>query len=61
MGLENQMLVANRLAQQSPTGGMYTGGLAQAIQGTLGDMYQKRLNRGAARNTFLDWYLSQTE
>jgi hypothetical protein len=61
LGLENQMLIANRLAQQSPTGRMYTGGLSQAIQGTLGDMYQKRLNRGAAKNTFLDWYLSQTE
>jgi hypothetical protein len=59
---ENQMRVANLLALQRGTGGgAYQGQMATAIRNAMGNLYQQRLNVGAPRENFLNWYLSQTD
>ena len=59
---ENQMRVANLLALQRGTGGkQYQGQMATAIRNAMGNLYQQRLNLGAPRENFLNWYLSQTD
>lgn len=58
----NQMAVANLLALQRNRGAgeqtAYSGQMGQAIRNAMGAMYQDRLNEGAPKETFLDWYLS---
>jgi hypothetical protein len=59
---ENQMRVANLLALQRGTGGgAYQGQMATAIRNAMENLYQQRLNVGAPRENFLNWYLSQTD
>ena len=60
----NQMGVANLLALQRNRGatgaqGAYTGQMGQAITNAMNTMYQSRLNQGAPKESFLDWYLNQ--
>jgi len=57
----NQMRVANLLALQREGGGTYRGRMADAIRNAMGNLYQQRLNVGEPRESFLDWYLSQTD
>ena len=57
----NQMRVANLLALQRQGGGAYRGRMADAIRNAMGNLYQQRLNVGEPRESFLDWYLSQTD
>lgn len=61
--IANQMAVANMLALQRPEseGGEYTGALANAITGTLGNIYQRRANIGKRPESFLSWYLEQSK
>ena len=63
----NQMAVANLLALQRNRGaaagtprGAYTGQMGQAIRQAMNTLYQQRLNVGAPKETFLDWYLGAT-
>ena len=59
---QNRMRVANLLAlQRSPEagGGAYTGQMASAIRNAMQNLYQQRLNAGAPRESFLDWYVSR--
>ena len=58
--MENQMRVANLLALQRQGGGAYRGRMADAIRRAMGNLYQQRLNVGAPRENFLQWYLGQT-
>ena len=57
----NQMRVANLLALQRQGGGTYRGRMADAIRSSMGNLYQERLNVGEARESFLDWYLRETD
>ena len=63
----NQLAVANLLALQRNRGaaagtprGAYTGQMGQAIRQAMNTLYQQRLNVGAPKETFLDWYLGAT-
>jgi hypothetical protein len=56
---ENRLRVANLLALQRPEGGAYTGQMASAIRNAMSNLYQQRINQGAARESFLDWYVRQ--
>ena len=56
---QNRMRVANLLALQRSGGGAYTGQMADAIRNAMNNMYQQRLNEGAPRESFLDWYVSR--
>ena len=57
----NQLAVANLLAlQREGQGTPFRGRFADAIRGAMGNLYQQRLNVGAPRESFLDWYLSQS-
>ena len=58
--MENQMRVANLLALQRQGGGAYRGRMADAIRNAMSNLYQQRLNVGAPRENFLQWYLDQT-
>ena len=68
---ENQMRVANLLALQRggitteggvpQAGGQHQGQMATAIRNAMANLYQQRLNLGAPRENFLNWYLSQTD
>ena len=57
----NQMRVANLLALQREGGGTYRGRMADSIRNAISNLYQQRLNVGEARESFLDWYLRETE
>jgi hypothetical protein len=57
---ENRMAVAQMLARQREGGGQYRGTLGRAIGAGIERLSQRRLAQGAAPNSFLDWYLSQT-
>ena len=60
--MENQMRVANLLAlQRGGTRDPYRGRMADAIRNAMGNLYQQRLNVGAPRENFLNWYLKQTD
>ena len=61
----NQIAVANLLALQRGRGataggprGAYSGQMGQAIRQAMNTLYQQRLNVGAPKESFLDWYLS---
>ena len=59
----NQMAVAKLLALQRNRGATepaqaYSGQMGQAIRGAMNTLYQNRLNQGAPKESFLDWYLS---
>ena len=56
---QNRMRVANLLALQRSGGGAYTGTMANAIRNAMNNLYQQRLNTGAPRESFLNWYVSQ--
>jgi len=59
--MENQMRVANLLAlQRGGSRDPYRGRMADAIRNAMGNLYQQRLNVGAPRENFLNWYLQQT-
>ena len=63
---QNQMAVANLLALQRGRGGLakrdpYRGRMADAIRNAMTNLYQQRLNVGAPRENFLNWYLQQTK
>jgi len=63
---QNQLAIANLLALQRPdvggTGqGAITGQMASAVRNAMARLQQQRLNTGAARGSFLDWYLGQTD
>jgi hypothetical protein len=58
---QNQMRIANLLALQGGGTRNYRGGMANAIRSAMANLYQHRLNVGAGRETFLDWYLQQTD
>ena len=67
MGAENAMTsqigVAQMLAlQRRPEagGGVYRGRMADAIRNAMTNLYQGRINVGAPKESFLDWYLGQT-
>jgi hypothetical protein len=57
----NQLAVANLLALQRPGGGMFRGQMADAIRGAMSRLQQQRVNQGAPKESFLDWYLTQTK
>ena len=71
-GPQNQVALANLLAQQRPervdpqTGatirgaGQWQGRMSQNIQNAMTAMYNQRFGQGYAADTFLDWYLKQT-
>ena len=60
--MENQMRVANLLAlQRGGTRDPYRGRMADAIRNAMANLYQQRLNVGAPRENFLNWYLQQTD
>ena len=61
-------LIALQRAGATPTGGatpatgtMWRGRMADAIRNAMAAKYQQRLNIGAPRESFLSWYLGQTE
>jgi len=59
----NQLGVAQMLAlqrSQDTGGGVYRGQMANAIRNAMSNMYQGRINVGAPKESFLDWYLGQT-
>jgi hypothetical protein len=61
--MANQLSVAQTLAlQRRPEagGGTYRGRMADAIRDAMQNLYQGRINVGAPRESFLDWYLTQT-
>ena len=59
---QNQLAVANMLALQRGGGqGPTTGMMASAVRNAMARLQQQRLNTGAARGSFLDWYLGQTQ
>ena len=65
--MRNQLRVAQLLALQRPsgTGGAaptyYRGGMAEAIRNAVANMYQQRVyQEDAPRESFLDWYLTET-
>ena len=58
---QNQMRVANLLALQGGGNRTYRGRTANAIRSAMSNLYQHRLNVGAPRESFLDWYLQQTD
>mgnify|MGYP003134081576 CR=1 FL=1 len=58
----NQLRVANLLALQRPgERDPYRGQMASAIRNAMSNLYQQRLNVGAPRQNFLNWYLQQTD
>ena len=60
----NQLAVANLMALRRPEaqgGGTYRGRMADAIRGAMSRLQQQRINRGAPRESFLDWYLDKTQ
>jgi hypothetical protein len=71
-GAQNQVAVANLLAQQRPerldpvtgeqirAGGQWQGRMSQNIQNAMTAMYNQRFGEGYQADTFLDWYLGQT-
>ena len=60
----NQLAVANLMALRRPEaqgGGTYRRRMADAIRGAMSRLQQQRINRGAPRESFLDWYLDKTQ
>ena len=58
----NQQSVANLLALQREGGGdPWRGQMATSIRNAMANLYQQRLNVGAPRESFLGWYLDQTQ
>ena len=64
--MSNQLRVAQLLALQRPGEAgtdptYYRGGMAEAIRNAISNMYQQRVyQEDAPRESFLDWYLTET-
>lgn len=56
---QNQLALANLLARQRPSGGMYGGQYGRAIESAMGELSGQLLARDPSAN-FLDWYLQRT-
>ena len=58
--ITNQMAVAQLMARQRAGGGVFRGGLGDAIGRAVYSMARARQASGAPETSFLDWYLKQT-